>query len=185
MVHECKFKVMSWCLIGLVGATSVACTTPSMHLDYNTDAAYDAEGFAWLDGLPDRPELEGTVELFLQTRLQEILRNKNLEQSELHPDLFIAYYVGQGTAIDLESQPYAYWPPQWARGGFPEGAEAYEFPRGSLIIDLIDRPSMTLLWRGSKKGVFKGSTERQLEKLALALEELLENYPPPALFPRQ
>jgi len=57
------------------------------------------------------------------------------------------------------------------------GQQTYRFAEGTLLIELYDRQSREMVWRGIYRDD-QGNAERLAEKLPEGVEKLLEEFPP-------
>jgi hypothetical protein len=67
----------------------------------------------------------------------------------------------------------------WLWGGFADATTYVEnYTEGTLIIDMFDRASKRLLWRGSASDVLSGKPEKDEKKLEKAVSRMFEHFPP-------
>lgn len=127
---------------------------------------------------PDHPV--GAISERLQRALRASLTAKGLAYSETEPDLLISYALAGDAAIDEADLNKAYGellstPP-------PEAAEAaLHYKRGVFVLDVMERSSGRLLWRGAIVADFDLSwpEERKQERCDAAVSALLRHYPKP------
>jgi hypothetical protein len=64
-------------------------------------------------------------------------------------------------------------------GGWPQ-TYAYDYTEGTLLIDVIDPATMTLLWRGTGTGVVDptASPQRREQRINDAVDRILDEFPP-------
>jgi len=64
--------------------------------------------------------------------------------------------------------------------GFQRDTTAREYEVGTLIIDIVDRESNQLVWRGAKEGRLKKnqSPEKREASINKTVSEILSNFPP-------
>ena len=153
--------------------------TFAQSINYDFDKTANFAGFktyAWVPGaaVPDRLNNERIVaainsQLALK-RLQEVDRQGN-------PDLLVAYHA----AFDRDREVTGF-SNGW--GGFRDPASGVartnEIVTGTLIVDLVDARTRTVVWRGIvSKDINPGAKPEQREKsINRATEKLFKNYPP-------
>jgi hypothetical protein len=93
--------------------------------------------------------------------------------------LEIALHAGGRAPLAVQPQGYDYWPRRWSWGGYLGGADAYVFPKGALIIDLVDAQTQKLVWRGSASAALRASdSESTRQRASDAVEGILQYFPP-------
>ncbi|QQL50088.1 DUF4136 domain-containing protein [Mucilaginibacter ginkgonis] len=122
------------------------------------------------------------------------LQTKGLRIDEQTPDLLVHYTsaVGRGTRLDYyTAYPYywggAFYRPYWGYrpywyGGFPYyGGGTYAVPEtykeGTIIIDLIDRKSNKIIWRGFGVGELHHDPQKTIEELPKVVEGIFKQLP--------
>ena len=89
-------------------------------------------------------------------------------------DLLVNYYIGARNRVDVTHYGYRYGP--WGRYG-PGGVSVRRYKEGSLVLDLVDRESKKLVWRGWASSVLRGR-ENIAEDINRSVKELMKRYPP-------
>lgn len=117
----------------------------------------------------------------LQRAMLATLTGKGLAYSETEPDLLVSYALAGDAAIDESDLNKAY-------GDLlktPPPAESAETPlhykRGVFVLDVMERASGHLLWRGAIMAEFDVSwpEARKQERCDAVVSELLRHYPKP------
>ncbi|MCJ8210378.1 DUF4136 domain-containing protein [Mucilaginibacter sp. RS28] len=124
------------------------------------------------------------------------LQSKGLKLDNEEPDLLVHYSsaVGRGTRMEYYS-PYSYywgggfyrpyWGGRWGWGwGWPYGGYAWgptyavpeNYKEGTIIIDLIDRKSNKIVWRGFGVGELK-NPEKALNDLPKVIDGIFKQLP--------
>ena len=64
-------------------------------------------------------------------------------------------------------------------GGFGESTATTEtYQTGTLIVDLFDAKSKSLVWRGSATDTLSDKSEKNIKKLQSSVHKLFEHFPP-------
>ena len=70
----------------------------------------------------------------------------------------------------------------WRRfggGGFGEATTTTEtYKVGTLIVDLYDRKTKTLLWRGSSSDTLSNNSDKNIKNLDKGVEKMFKKFPP-------
>jgi|GEM_PF-1359428 len=172
--------IISSILIVLSGFLT-ACNSSQVLYDYYTKARFsEYETFSWLEKSSEAAALIAPVEEHIRKAVSQALESKGLSQKESGGELLLTYHIGEKAPIYPSRQGYMYWPDHWSYGGYYGGTEQFRYKKGTLIIDLINRRSNKLIWRGSApKVISNAKTEKLYEKIDAAVDEIMANFPPP------
>ena len=89
-----------------------------------------------------QPELNSTlVRKKIEEAVRSQLKSKRLEEADNRPDLFVTYRLGATAAREVQAFPAG-------RLGLGTRRRIVHFTEGTLVIDLNERGSRTLVWRG-------------------------------------
>jgi len=148
--------------------------------DYDTKVRfYDYATYSWLEPAGGAPQVIPPIDEAIKMAVDRQLEGKGLRMVDGEGDFIVSYYVGSKAPIDTTPNEYTYWPGRWSYGGYYGGAEPFIFPKGALIIDLIDRRHSQLAWRGSTyKVISNAAVEKQTTRINEATEEILIFFPP-------
>ena len=165
----------------IIFPAATGCSSQKYIYDFDTRWRFtEAETFNWQENAADSPPVIRPIDEALKEAVSRELESRGLQAVDNGGDLLAAYHTGSNERIVVSSYGYDYWPSRWSYGGYIGGAESYKYPRGALIIDLVDRRRNQLIWRGSVEKVFRGrSVEKQMERINSAVKVILADYPPP------
>jgi hypothetical protein len=161
--------------------TLLATTALSQNVtfDYDRTAKFSAfKSYAWTRGTELLDELNhARMVRSIDARLAE----KALARVEPgdSPDLLVAYHASfdQNLKIDAFSTG---WGPFGLGPDRSGSATVQKILVGTLVVDIIDARTHTLVWRGMASGDIKPNDKPQQrdKKLAKAMEKMFRNYPP-------
>ena len=147
--------------------------------DYDRSANFSSyRTYAWVRGTPLGDELNHKR---IVRAIDSQLASKGLRQVEGHanPDLLVAYHATFDTSLQITGFSsgwggYRFGP---ARSGT---ARADEILVGTLVVDLMDAKTETIVWRGAaaKDVDVKASAEKREKNINKAAEKLFKHYPP-------
>lgn len=125
------------------------------------------------------------VDQHIVSDIESQLQAKGLRQSNIKPDLVIVYHVAFTKPEDIANfstgmfgyGPYKY---QWGPGWGSTDVRVSNIAVGTLVIDVIDTRTNSLIWRGiGVKSVDPQDTGVTLvSNLEHAVASILTNYPP-------
>jgi hypothetical protein len=70
------------------------------------------------------------------------------------------------------------WKRGWGTGGFSETSPTVEVPAGTLVVDMYDRKTNKLVWRGMIAQPTDGSSGKNDQRMDKAVNSLLGKFPP-------
>ena len=126
------------------------------------------------------PDLNlSAVDERLHNAMRSELTRKGLVFAETEPDVLVSYALASGAEIDDEELNKAYGDVLDAPAAGKETDLHYK--RGVLVLDIVDRKSKHLLWRGAIMAEIDMSwpEERKQERCDAAIGALLRCYPHP------
>ena len=152
-------------LAGALIASTAFAAKPQVQWNASFDfSAIDS--FAWKNS-PAAVSLEQS-DPFLHSHIVNTiefeLTNRGLTETDSNPDVLVTYYGTVESEIQLQSDSYgygwgAYGSPGWNYYGYGRSrpvtttTRVVEYETGTLVIDIIDAASNTLIWRGSASGI--------------------------------
>jgi hypothetical protein len=167
-----------WLAAALACATA-ACSQFDVRVD--RDPSFDVArkaSWAWLPSelmapadqtLPDR-----SIERKLVGTVENLLHAKGYRRSDDAPELFVNYRLTTDARTDLDIVP-GYGLGWWAN----RHAEYDTYDRGTLILDVVDARTRTLVWRSraSSRLLTHASYEKRIRRTQDVVRELLEELP--------
>lgn len=181
----------------LVMASAACAPSPKIGYDYDRSANFSA--YHTYDWLSDEQEKTGdrrvdssAVDMRIRFAVQTQLLLKGYQRlTDGKPDFYVAYYIGlkdmtpavstQYFSRGMAGAPFVYSADtRSTRGEKPPANEASSFLTGSLLIDIIDAASNTLVWRGTAAGEVDpglSSSERD-ERARTIVRRMLSQFPP-------
>lgn len=150
-------------------ASQTACATARVNSDWDRNASFASyRTYAWVD----TPGMEAMnrATLFdrrLRASMDAELATKGLSkaQDEGKADLLIVYHAGMQEKLDVTNSGY-----------FGQRTDVRQFKEGTLVIDLVEQKSMSLVWRGTIVTEMNGP-DQSGEKLDKAVKKMFEKYP--------
>lgn len=157
---------------------STGCSSVRVRTDFDRDADFSMyRTYSWLPhGKPQRGMMRSElVRKHIVAAVDRELAAAGLTRvSRERADLLVTYYVGARNRVDVTHYGYRYGP--WGRYG-PGGISVRRYKEGSLVLDLVDRESRQLVWRGWASSVLRGR-ENLAEDINRSVRELMKRYPP-------
>jgi len=118
-----------------------------------------------------QPELNSTlVRKKIEEAVRSQLKSKHLEETDNRPDLFVTYRLGATGGRKVQAFPVG---PR----GLGTRRRTVRFTEGTLVIDLRDGGSRSLVWRGVYRDD-ESTAAKISEKLPEDVKKLFSEYPP-------
>jgi hypothetical protein len=95
------------------------------------------------------------------------------------PDLLVAYHTSFEKNLQINAWSSGYGAPRF--GGLRSGtATTQQVVTGTLVVDMLDAASQSIVWRGMASGELSGAVKPEVreKKVNKATEKLFKNYPP-------
>ena len=157
-------------LAGLFLALSAGAATVQIDYDDSTDwSSYKT--FAWRDVGPDHPVAPNPLtDQQIRDAITAELESKGFEPAEEDADFELVYHASAHDEFRVTD---------WGRGGrrWARRIEVDTYREGTLVLDVIERGSGELVWRGAISQLVPGP--KQAEKtFAKGAKKLLKSFPP-------
>lgn len=182
------------CAVGLIGcagravtfkpASIVGMSNPSIHIlaDRSRDAPVKGSfgwGYCLFRIAPQHEGQIGPIGERLQRAMRAAFSAKGLRFAEAEPDLLVSYALAGESAIDDADLNRAYG--ELLKAPVEAAGTVLHYKRGVLILDVAERTSGHLLWRGAIMADIDLSwpEARKQERCDAVIGELLRHYPKP------
>jgi hypothetical protein len=169
-VRQARLKASTSLVVAL--ALVVPAAAAKVNVDYRPGTDFSSyRTYAWTDGTPARRDM-------VQVRIIEAVRRElaeaGLRPVDSHADVYVATHVlvDAHTLQDLED------PDDWEFWTGVGNIDAVDVGAGTLVIDLVDRASGRLVWRGLAATGVSGIPSKKLKKIDKLVGKLFRLYPP-------
>jgi hypothetical protein len=136
--------------------------------------------FSWIE--PPNTS-DPAIRAWLVEAIDSGLAEKGLQRVRTDGDLGIAAHVATHQAQTL---PTFYngvaggW--RWL-SGFEATTPVRVYDVGTLVVDIFDRQTRNVMWRGSSPKALSVKSGERAHKLSAAISQMFRNFPPPSLTP--
>jgi hypothetical protein len=160
----------------LLGTTVLA---QSVTTDYDRSANFASfKSYAWVRGT-DVPDQLNHRRIVQSIDAQLTQKGMRMVEKSANPDVLIAYHANFDRDLQINGFSSGWGAYRW--GGNRSGtARAQEITVGTLVVDMVDAKSNTIVWRGmaSKDLDERASAAKRDKNARQAMEKLFKNYPP-------
>ncbi len=166
------------------------CASISVNYDYDTAADFSQfKSYSWKSMDGDDASSGGSVANsgLLKSRVQRSVDRqmsaRGIRKSENGSDLHMMYHFGAKDKIQVSDWGYRY-SPYYLHGGYGYGGrqiDVFQYTEGTLVIDIIDAKTNSLVWRGTGTGVIDTGQKTPEEiqvKIDDAVAEIMASFPP-------
>ena len=120
----------------------------------------------------------------VKTAVIDELEAKGFEMQFQKPDFLVAIQVSVDSKVNINNWGYAYAPYDRYYGGYGywgvSSWDVYQYEEGTIVLDIIDPASMTMIWRGVAQRALPQTTDSQRiqEIVQQAVRRVLAYWPP-------
>ena len=162
-------KIMSLLLAAGLTVAATGCATTRVSADWDRNASFASyQSYAWVDTPQMRAMERGTLfDRRLRAAVDEQLATKGYRRvaSGDDADVLLLYHADVQERLDVQHSGYA--GRQW---------DVRDYRRGTLVIDLVDARSRTLVWRGTAEAEI-ADPDRSGERIAKAVRSMFASLP--------
>jgi hypothetical protein len=171
--YKLYLLIIGWLLLGC-GPTSQVFT------DYDRTANLEEyKTFGWLtstsiEGRNNPIYYNELNDKRIKTAVANQLESRNYQFSD-NPEILVHYHIVIDDKSVVRTDPYGYYyGPYWMR----TEVNVYEYREGTLIIDLMDADTNSLVWRGWITSFLKNSDPSKMEdSIDRAVRMIFSEYP--------
>ena len=160
----------------LSGTIAVA---QSVNYDFDRSANFSSfKTYAWTRGTEVSDQLNHK-RIVLSIDAQLAQKGMRMVEASGTPDVLIAYHVRLARDLQIDGFSSGLGGYRW--GGNRSGsARAAEITVGTIVVDIVDAHTKTIVWRGTTSKDLDGgaSAEKRDKNARKAMEKLFKNYPP-------
>jgi len=161
--------------VALLGTIAAA---KSVTYDYNRGADFTRyRTYAWTRGTEVRDELNNAR---IVRAVDAQLTAKGLTRAEpsASPDVLVAYHASFEKDLSIQGFTQGFGP--FGLGDRTGSARVQPVLVGTLVVDIIDARTNTVVWRGMASSDIDPATspERRDRNIGKATEKMFKNYPP-------
>ena len=106
--------------------------------------------------------------------LTEAFAQRGYQPVESSPDFYVAYYAGTGTVVDTRVAQS-----QYHVDGKKISTETYEYPAGTIVVDVVDARSDSLAWRGTGIARIPDNPDEYSRAIRATISQIVAQFPPP------
>ena len=166
-------------LTSLVRAAAVLClgtvaVAQQVSVDFDRSADFSKfKTYAWADGTPVQDDLNHKR---IVRAIEEQLTIKGMAKAASDPDVLVAYHA----SFDRDLQITGFGSGWFYGAGRSMSARAQEIVVGTLVVDLMDASTRSIVWRGMAASDLNpaASAETRDKNVTRAVAKLFKNYPP-------
>ena len=172
-----KMLATAFCATLIAGTAAMA---QAVHVDY--DHSIDFAKYKSYT-LQEVHATEPNVEEAITIAVDRDLANRYLHPDSKNGDLILAV-----VEANQDKQEYAKfydglgglnWQRGWGSGGFMDSAATVQdIPAGTLVLNMWDRKTQKLVWRGTIAENLTGNKDKNDQKMDKAVGQLVSQFPP-------
>ena len=181
-----KRRIASTLGMVLIGMMMTGCSSTTVDSDFDHDIDFSKyKTFAWFDHSHSKYKPQHAnqiVDARIHRAIAEELISKGFTQTAPDTaDILITYHTSTEQKIDVYHSGYGYgygyWGGYWGPYGGMPTTTVSQYDVGTLILDVIDRSTNDLVWRGMIQKALSRSDSSE-EKVKKHAARLLHSFPP-------
>lgn len=111
----------------------------------------------------------------IKSAVQEQMTTRGYQMTSVNPDLILHYHIIVDDQSVVSTEPYGYrYGPHWMR----MQTNVYSYREGTLILDLMERKTNNLIWRGwAVSAIDEIDPEKVDDLIKTAVARIFKKYP--------
>jgi len=171
-------------LAAMMIAFAAGCSTMSVNTDYSVDADFSQyRTFQYQNSDNDVEAASPLVHQRIVNAIRQGMSNAGLEEVEGTPDVYVTYHGSTSQQIRFDTTYMTM--SNWHRPGWHSGmgvtsssTRATTITQGTLVIDIWDASTNTLVWRAIATDTLSQNPERNTNAINRAVERAFRDFPP-------
>ncbi len=159
---------------------STGCSSTTVSVDFDREADFSSySAFAWFEkprnAQRDRQMASPLVDRRIRASIIAALEAKGFEDSSFrNADFLVTYHSSSSNKVVVYHTGYGY---HYWRGYHGVRTHARTYKEGTIVVDVIDRHTRQLVWRGIVSGIL---TRKSISDDAVqqAIDKVLAAFPP-------
>lgn len=172
-------------ILFLTMATAWQCGSPvRVQFDYVKDQDFTPYRTFDFLAVPAGQKIYEKAMRRVKTAVIDELESKGFEMQFQKPDFLVAIQVSVDSKVNINNWGYAYAPYDRYYGGYSywgvSSWDVYRYEEGTIVLDIIDPATMTMIWRGVAQRAIPPTTDSQRiqEIVQQAVSRVLYYWPP-------
>jgi hypothetical protein len=112
------------------------------------------------------------VGLAIRQDLVSAFANRGYHGVDGAPDFYVAYYAGTGRVVDTRASEKTY-----HSNGQKITTQTYEYPAGTIVVDVVDAHSDSLVWRGTGLAAIPNDPEDYAKAIHATVDKIVGGFP--------
>lgn len=145
-------------------------------VDWDRDADFSKyQTYMWSEGSNVPSPLQHQR---LVSAVESELSAIGIEKVESNPDIYVTYHASATENVSYHTSSFGYgYGRRWTGSG-SSTTRAYSYVKGTIVLDLWEAQSKTLVWRGTATDTLSENPEKNTKKIHKAVEKIFKKYPP-------
>jgi len=104
--------------------------------------------------------------------LNDAFASRGYQPVEGTPDFYVAYYAGTGRVVDTRASEKSY-----HTNGQKISTQTYEYPAGTIVVDVVDARTDSLVWRGTGVAEIPNDPNDYARAIHETVEKIVGTFP--------
>jgi Domain of unknown function (DUF4136) len=112
------------------------------------------------------------VGLAIRQDLASAFANRGYHGVDDAPDFYVAYYAGTGRVVDTRASEKTY-----HSNGQKITTQTYDYPAGTIVVDVVDARSDSLVWRGTGLAAIPNDPDDYAKVIRTTVDKIVGAFP--------
>lgn len=155
-------------------ALPAAAQKTSVDWDHSITNFSKYQTYTWVK--PARPTSNPLMDQRIVAAIEEQLAARGLQKTESGGNLLVTYSAG----VRRETSAVVTGMGGWRMGGGMGRVDPVTENKGTLVVDLADAQTKSLIWRGTATDTLSDNPDKNSKKIEKAVTKMFKGYPPKA-----
>jgi hypothetical protein len=134
------------------------------------DTTHQAAGSVVMDMDPMDPS--SPVGIAMRKDLADAFTDRGYQPTQGPPDFYVAYYAGTGSVVSTRASEKSY-----KTDGRKISTETYEYPAGTIVVDVVNAHNDSLVWRGTGLAAIPSNPKDYAHAIEKTVDKVVDEFP--------
>ncbi len=108
----------------------------------------------------------------MSEELATAFARRGYQRTDTNPNFYVAYYAGTGKVVDTRAAQS-----QYHVNGQQLSTKTYEYPAGTIVVDVVDARSDSLVWRGTGLAEIPNDPDDYSRMIRATIDQVVAQFP--------
>jgi len=112
------------------------------------------------------------VGIAIRQDLSDAFASRGYQNAQGPVDFYVAYYAGTGSVVSTRASEKSY-----KTDGRKITTETYEYPAGTIVVDVVNARNDSLVWRGTGLAPIPGNPKDYVSAIQNTVDRIVREFP--------